>query len=78
MANLTCTAPVNASVAAIETSRKPGIGEILRAAVELVMLWQARAAQRRTLAELDDHLLEDVGLNRAEVEAEIGKRFWQA
>ena len=40
--------------------------------------WAERAAERRHLAELDDHLLKDIGLNRAEVEAVSTKPFWRA
>jgi len=32
--------------------------------------------QRRHLAELPDHLLEDIGLSRAEAEAEARRRIW--
>lgn len=41
-------------------------------------VWAERAAERRHLAELDDHLLKDIGLNRAEVEAVSTKPFWRA
>jgi uncharacterized protein YjiS (DUF1127 family) len=34
-----------------------------------------RSAQRRALAQLDDRLLRDVGLNRTDVAAECGKWF---
>jgi uncharacterized protein YjiS (DUF1127 family) len=37
---------------------------------------RARSAQRRALAQLDDRLLRDVGLNRIDVAAECGKWFW--
>jgi len=39
--------------------------------------WQERARQRRHLARLDDRLLKDVGLGRAEAEAEYRKPFWR-
>lgn len=39
--------------------------------------WQDRARQRRHLAELDDRLLRDIGLSRADVEAERRKLPWQ-
>lgn len=40
--------------------------------------WRARAVQRRHLREIDDHLLVDMGLSRADVERESRKPFWQA
>jgi uncharacterized protein YjiS (DUF1127 family) len=39
--------------------------------------WAERVAERRHLAELDDHLLRDIGLNRADVEAVTTKPFWR-
>ena len=41
-------------------------------------IWAERAAERRHLAELDDHLLKDIGLNRAEVEAVSTRPFWRS
>lgn len=49
---------------------------ILRGAVA-VCTWQARASERARLAELDDRLLKDVGLSRADIEREVRKPFWQ-
>ena len=43
-----------------------------------LLVWQERARQRRHLARLDDRLLRDVGLGRAEAEAEYSKPFWRA
>jgi uncharacterized protein YjiS (DUF1127 family) len=45
---------------------------------EAPFTWAERAAERRHLAELDDHLLNDIGLNRADVEAVSTKPFWRA
>ncbi|MBC8240815.1 MAG: DUF1127 domain-containing protein [Alphaproteobacteria bacterium] len=38
--------------------------------------WQDRAAQRRALAELDQHALQDIGVSRREALAEARKPFW--
>lgn len=38
--------------------------------------WEERARQRRRLSELDDRLLRDIGLTRADVNREAGKPFW--
>jgi uncharacterized protein YjiS (DUF1127 family) len=40
--------------------------------------WLDRARQRRHLSELDDRLLRDIGLSRAEVENEVSRPFWHA
>ena len=44
---------------------------------DLLLLWMQRARQRRSLDSLSDHVLKDVGLSRADVAGESGKRFWQ-
>lgn len=46
--------------------------------LSLVALWQERARQRHDLAELDDRLLKDIGLNRGVIAREIDKPFWRA
>jgi uncharacterized protein YjiS (DUF1127 family) len=46
----------------------------------LLQLWAARRSQRKTLDELagDQHLLDDVGLTRAQASREAAKPFWLA
>jgi uncharacterized protein YjiS (DUF1127 family) len=46
-------------------------------AVQRLQLWRDRARQRRQLACLNDRLLRDIGLTRADVFAESSKPFWQ-
>ena len=48
-------------------------GELLR----LLLVWQDRARQRHLLRRLDDRLLQDMGLSRADVEHEAVKPFWR-
>ena len=40
--------------------------------------WSSRVEDRRQLALMSDHLLQDIGLSHAEVSAEIDKWFWQS
>jgi len=40
-------------------------------------IWLARSKSRRDLMKLDDHLLRDIGLTRAEAKTESGKPFWE-
>ena len=47
-------------------------------ALGILLLWQARAAERHRLAELEAYLLADMGLTRADVIAECSKPFWRA
>lgn len=39
--------------------------------------WVERSRQRRELATLDDHLLADIGLTRAQALRESDKPFWK-
>jgi len=45
----------------------------------LIRLWAARRSQRTTLGELaeETHLLDDVGLTRAQALREAAKPFWR-
>ncbi|HZP79562.1 MAG TPA: DUF1127 domain-containing protein [Pseudolabrys sp.] len=36
-----------------------------------------RQRQRNALAELNDHMLKDIGISREEARREVGKWFWQ-
>ncbi len=47
-------------------------------ALDLLYTWQSRASERTHLASLDDRLLRDMGLSRADVDGEVHKPFWQA
>jgi len=43
----------------------------------LWLLWYRRWQQRQHLAELDAHLLRDIGVTRPEALREAGKPFWR-
>ena len=43
----------------------------------LLARWYHRHLQRLDLAEIDDHLLRDLGLTREDVRRECAKSFWQ-
>jgi uncharacterized protein YjiS (DUF1127 family) len=45
--------------------------------IELLMGWHERARQRRQLQSLSDQMLRDIGLGRADVEAEAAKPCWR-
>jgi uncharacterized protein YjiS (DUF1127 family) len=47
-------------------------------ASEQALAWLQRARQRRQLQQLGDHMLKDIGISRADVEAEVAKPFWRA
>jgi uncharacterized protein YjiS (DUF1127 family) len=45
--------------------------------IDLLLIWQQRARDRRQLESLSDHMLRDIGLSRADVFAEASKPFWR-
>ena len=46
-------------------------------AIDVVFEWQERARERYHLETLDDRLLKDMGLSRADVARELSKPFWR-
>jgi uncharacterized protein YjiS (DUF1127 family) len=54
------------------------VGQAIAAGLLTVFDWRERAVQRRMLADLDDRLLRDLGLTRADVYKECRKQFWEA
>ena len=56
--------------------------EVVKTAVarlfDLLLTWQARANDRRHLAELDSRILTDIGLSRVDAIKEASKPFWRA
>ena len=55
-------------------SARPQLGRF----IEMIGVWQRRARERRELLELDDFLLRDIGLTRAEAIRLARKPFWRA
>jgi uncharacterized protein YjiS (DUF1127 family) len=56
----------------------PHFAPRLRTVALTLALWRHRARSRRHLATLDDRELADIGVSRAQRNAECGKRFWQS
>ncbi|HMQ95337.1 MAG TPA: DUF1127 domain-containing protein [Amaricoccus sp.] len=54
----------------------PSAAAIARAATTTILSWGDRRRQRHALAELDDHLLRDIGLTRHQARTEALKPFW--
>lgn len=40
-------------------------------------IWRERRARRADLGRLDDRMLADIGLSRADAELEVAKPFWR-
>jgi uncharacterized protein YjiS (DUF1127 family) len=45
-------------------------------AITTLLRWQELVRQRRALLRLDDHMLKDIGLSRADALREGERRFW--
>jgi uncharacterized protein YjiS (DUF1127 family) len=54
-----------------------GLLASLGSAATRLGVWLTRHRQRRQLAELDDAMLKDIGLSRADVYGEVTKPFWR-
>jgi len=50
----------------------------LNAASDTFLDWQERHRQRRALSKLDDRMLRDIGISRADADSEYRKPFWRA
>ena len=50
----------------------------LASLLKTISAWDSRSRQRRKLAEMEDHLLADLGISRREAAIEAAKPFWQA
>lgn len=46
--------------------------------LKMILVWQTRINDRRHLSRLDNRLLVDIGIDRADIEREAEKPFWQA
>ena len=55
---------------------RPGPATWLFHAIELVLGWREVARQRRAVLELDERLLKDIGITRADAEHEASRPFW--
>jgi uncharacterized protein YjiS (DUF1127 family) len=55
----------------------PRVASRLVRALDTVLLWHERARQRRQLLQLNDAMLRDIGLVRADALGEAGKPFWR-
>ena len=50
----------------------------LAGVIEALLTWSERVHERRQLMEFDDHMLHDIGITRADAQAEAAKPFWRA
>lgn len=57
--------------------RSRGLLDLAAHGAGLLLVWHERMRQRRALLALDDRMLQDIGLSRADVHAESNKPFWR-
>jgi uncharacterized protein YjiS (DUF1127 family) len=79
MTNVQCSAVQRPSVSAARTTEGfvTRLSRLPLAIIETLLIWQERARQRHHLASLDDRLLSDMGLSRADAERESAVPFWR-
>lgn len=73
---------INTSVTTRTSSRPdsgvlPALSRAVVRAADTLATWQERRRQRRALETLPDHLLNDIGVSRADAGYEADKPFWQ-
>ena len=52
--------------------------DLLQRLTATLKTWHYRITSRRELADMDAHLLRDIGVSPIEAQAEAGKPFWRA
>jgi uncharacterized protein YjiS (DUF1127 family) len=55
-----------------------GIVRLLKAAINRLAEWRERSEQRKHLAGMNERMLKDVGISRADAAREANKPFWRA
>ena len=51
--------------------------DFIRQILDLAFGWRTHIRDRRRLTELSDHLLDDIGVSRADIEREPSSSFWR-
>ncbi len=79
MTNVQCSALQSP---AVDTSRSAldviaRLARLPLAILETLLVWQERDQQRRHLAALDDRMLSDIGISRADAAREAAVPFWR-
>jgi uncharacterized protein YjiS (DUF1127 family) len=69
--------PADRRTLQMSSSPLPAAIGVCVALARLISTWRQRSRQRQALAELDDRLLRDVGLSRADAARECAKPFWR-
>ena len=54
------------------------LGDVLSAALATSRLWMRRRHDRHALSQLDNHMLRDIGFDRAQADEMASRPFWRA
>ena len=54
------------------------LGDMLSAALATPRLWARRRHDRHALSQLDNHMLRDIGFDRAQADEMASRPFWRA
>jgi uncharacterized protein YjiS (DUF1127 family) len=76
MRSYTPSAALECDAAGRATRALPRLRAGLTSLVLRLLRWQELARQRRALAAMDDHMLKDIGLSRADARREAERPFW--
>jgi uncharacterized protein YjiS (DUF1127 family) len=61
----------------VERASAPSFGSLAASLLRHIPTWWERIRQRRALAAVDDWMLRDIGMSRADAMRECDKAFWQ-
>ena len=64
-------------VAALALAAINGVESFAAKVSHVPMTWIRRSNERRALAMMNQHMLDDIGLTRHDIEKEVAKYFWQ-
>jgi uncharacterized protein YjiS (DUF1127 family) len=84
MKNVNCDGTIHSESWSLENNgwralrrAAPALAAAAMAHFETMCEWQRRYEMRARMARMDDRMLDDVGLTRAQVDAEAAKPFWK-
>ena len=64
-------------IAALALAAVNGVENIATKVSHVPMTWIRRSNERRALAMMNQHMLDDIGLTRHDIDKEVAKYFWQ-